>query len=811
MRGQGEERSTKARRGTLKAFFGAVVALLLSVAVLEMTVSSAAVAATPDQVGQWSSVLNWPLVAVHSALQPNGQVLVWDAFGYAPDSERLWDPATGTFVPVPYTPNLFCSGHSELGDGRTIVFGGHIASNIGLKDTTLFDPSSNTWTRGPDMTVGRWYPTATTLANGQVLVVSGDNMILGRSGVPQPFKDTSNTLPEVYDPVTNTIRDLPSAQRYIPLYPFMFVMPDGRVFDAGPDTVNRALDVNSGTWTTIANSPFDGGSAVMYRSGKILKTGTWGDSGVDYPGDGRAAVIDLNQTTPTWRSVASMHFARQFHNLVALPDGNVLAIGGATSGGGIDSTKAVLTPELWNAASETWTDLAPMQTPRMYHATYILLPDGRVLVAGGGRKGGAIDYPSAEIYSPPYLFKGARPTITSAPSTVTYGSSFTIDTPDASSIASVSLIRNPSMTHAFDENQRFQLLNFTQAAGKLTVTAPATGNLAPPGVYMVFVVNGNGVPSVAKFVRMQANLGDLTPPTVSVTTPAAGASLSGLVSIAATAGDNVAVGSVQFKVDGNNIGAPDTTAPYSTTWDTTAAANGAHSVTAVATDTSGNTTTSTGVPVTVVNSGPAGLVAAYSMDAGSGTTLTDLSGNNNTGTLSNTSWTSTGKYGGALSFNGTNAWVTIPDSNTLDLTTGMTLEAWVNPTTLGTSWRTVMLKETTGNMTYSLYANRNTQVPNTQVNIGGEQNVNGSAQLPLNTWTHLAASYDGANLKLYTNGLQTGTIPLAGAIATSTGALRIGGNNIWPEWFSGQIDEVRVYNKALTQAEIQADSGRPIG
>jgi hypothetical protein len=199
------------------------------------------------------------------------------------------------------------------------------------------------------------------------------------------------------------------------------------------------------------------------------------------------------------------------------------------------------------------------------------------------------------------------------------------------------------------------------------------------------------------------------------------------------------------------------------------------------------------------------------MDAGSGTTLTDLSGNNNTGTLSNTSWTSTGKYGGALSFNGTNAWVTIPDSNTLDLTTGMTLEAWVNPTTLGTSWRTVMLKETTGNMTYSLYANRNTQVPNTQVNIGGEQNVNGSAQLPLNTWTHLAASYDGANLKLYTNGLQTGTIPLAGAIATSTGALRIGGNNIWPEWFSGQIDEVRVYNKALTQAEIQADSGRPIG
>ncbi|MET0564661.1 MAG: galactose oxidase-like domain-containing protein, partial [Gaiellaceae bacterium] len=467
----------------------------------------------PIDVGQWSAVQNWPLVAVHSALQPTGQVLYWDAFNFAPDSERLWDPVLNTFIQVPYSRNLFCSGHIEVGDGRTVVFGGHIESNVGLHDTTIYNPQTQTWTRGPDMTSGRWYPTATTLGDGRVLVVSGDNMILGRTGVPEPFIDTSNTLPEVYNPTSNTWTDLPQAQRFIPLYPFMFVMPDGRVFDAGPDTVNRALNVDTGTWSVIANSPIDGGSAVMYRAGKILKTGTWGDSGVDYPGDGRAAVIDLNQPSPAWREVAPMAFARQFHNLIALPDGNVLAMGGATRGGGVDPTKAVLTPEIWNATSETWTSMAPMATPRMYHSTSLLLPDGRVVVAGGGRKGGATDFPSAEIYSPPYLFRGPRPTLSSAPGQVQYGSSFDVMTPDAANIASISLIHSGSMTHAFDENQRLLMLNFTRGSGKVTVTAPANGNLAPPGYYMLFIVDTNGVPSVGSFVRVTTTLNDTTPPT----------------------------------------------------------------------------------------------------------------------------------------------------------------------------------------------------------------------------------------------------------------------------------------------------------
>jgi len=786
----------------------AALAALAAVGVLLVSTSaSGRTAATPDQVGQWSSPISWPLIAVHSALEDTGLVRVFDAFDFEPNSERLWDPATGTFIAVPYGRNLFCSGHVILSDGRDLIVGGHIQSNVGLKDTTIFDPVARTWTRASDMTQSRWYPTATTLGDGRVLVVSGDNMILGRTGVPQPFVDTSNTLPEVFDPSTNAWTDLTNAQRYIPLYPFMFVMPDGRVFDAGPDTINRALNVNTGIWTTIATSPIDGGSAVMYRAGKILKAGRWGDPGVVYDGDGRAAVIDLNQPSPSWREVAPMAFAREFHNLLTLPDGNVLAVGGATGGGGYTTSNGVLAAELWNPNTETWTTMAAEQIPRMYHSTSLLLPDARVLVAGGGRFH-SYDELNAEIYSPPYLFKGPRPTITAAPSAAGYGTSFTVSTPDAAGIGSVSLIRTGSMTHAFDENARFLALSFTKNAGSLTVQAPANGNVAPPGPYMLFIVDTNGVPSVAKFVRMQPTAPDPNPPTVSITAPANGATLSGVTTLTASANDDVAVLGVQFKLDGAPIGAEDTTAPYSISWDSATATNGPHTLTAVARDAS-NTTTSNPVNITASNASP-GLVASYSFDEAAGTTLTDVSGHGNNGTIANGAWSTSGKFGSALSFNGTNSIVTVPDSNLLDLTSGMTLEAWVRPAANGGVWRTVLFKEQTGKTTYDLYGNTGTDTPEAGVWIGSERTVKGTA-LPLNAWSHLAATYDGAALKIYVNGALAGTLAQTGNITTSTGPLKIGGNTIYPEWFSGLIDEVRIYNRALTQAEIQTDMSTSVG
>jgi hypothetical protein len=200
-----------------------------------------------------------------------------------------------------------------------------------------------------------------------------------------------------------------------------------------------------------------------------------------------------------------------------------------------------------------------------------------------------------------------------------------------------------------------------------------------------------------------------------------------------------------------------------------------------------------------------GLVAAYSFDEGSGTAVIDRSGNGNTGTVANTTWSTAGKYGGALSFNGTSSWVTVADSSSLDLTGALTLEAWVNPAALGTTWRTVLFKEQSAGMVYSLYANESTGHPVGQVNIGGEQNAVGNAGLPLDTWTHLALTYDAQTLKLYVNGALAGSKTQTGAVPASTGVLRMGGNGIWPEWFSGRIDNVRIYNRALSQAELQAD------
>jgi hypothetical protein len=242
---------------------------------------------------------------------------------------------------------------------------------------------------------------------------------------------------------------------------------------------------------------------------------------------------------------------------------------------------------------------------------------------------------------------------------------------------------------------------------------------------------------------------------------------------------------------------------------TTTVANGTHRLTAVARDGAGHLTTSAFVDVTVSNGPappPSGLVAAYSFNSISGSTATDVSGNNNTGTLSGAVPTVAGKYGGGVSFDGVNDWVTMADSNSLDLTTGMTLMAWVNPAAISASWRTVLFKEGgPGSMNYSLYAGEDTGKPIGQVYIGGEQNAVGTSTLPLASWSHLAVTYDGAVLRLYVNSTQVATRSIAGQITPTTGALRIGGNSIWSEWFNGSVDEVRIYNRALSQGEIQAD------
>jgi PKD repeat protein len=207
--------------------------------------------------------------------------------------------------------------------------------------------------------------------------------------------------------------------------------------------------------------------------------------------------------------------------------------------------------------------------------------------------------------------------------------------------------------------------------------------------------------------------------------------------------------------------------------------------------------------------GNSGLVAAYNFEEIS-TTVVDASGKGNHGTISGAVRTTSGKYGKALFFDGVNNWVTINDASSLDLTTGMTLEAWVYPTDNMSGWRSVLLKERSDGLVYSLQANSDTDQPSTAVRIGSDQNLQGGPWLISNTWVHLAGTYDGTTQRLYVNGSEVARRSQSGPIEVSTGVLRIGGNSIWDEFFKGRIDEVRVYNRALRADEIQTGMNRSV-
>jgi uncharacterized protein (DUF1697 family) len=464
-------------------------------------VSVTVATATPDLVGQWAAPFNWPIVAVNANLLPTGEILAWDGQS-AGTNARLWNPTTNNFTSVNITTgtNIFCTGNCHLPDGRVLVTGGHAGAHVGVTDSNIFNPTTRQWTRVASMHTPRWYPTNTTLPDGRILVTAGEINC-----------DACNALiPEIYNPVTNTWTELLGAPLDLTYYPHMFVLPDGRVLAASTAesaTVTQALDINTQTWSVIDPNAVDGGSAAMYLPGKIIKSGT--STNPDdpvVPSETTTYVLDMTQATPAWSEMAPMVFPRAYHTLTILPDGNVLVTGGGSTTDAVGVNAAIKAAEMWSPVTETWATMASMQKPRLYHSTALLLPDARVLVAGGGRFNGVnepTDQLSSEIYSPPYLFKGARPVITSAPVQIGYGGTLTVQTPDASRIASVALIKLGSVTHAFNMDQRYVPLSFTSSSGNLSVQTPANGNLAPPGHYMLFIVDTNGVPSVATILNIQ--------------------------------------------------------------------------------------------------------------------------------------------------------------------------------------------------------------------------------------------------------------------------------------------------------------------
>jgi len=419
----------------------------------------------------------------------------------------LWNLSTPTptFATLDEPAELFCAGYDYLPDGSLLVVGGHDevkGDGHGIADAYRFVDGA--WVNDPPMSYGRWYPTATTLENGDVIVYAGtDN------------NNVNVGIPERYHYATHTWTKLTGASKTFPYYPRSFLDPkDGKVFYAGEAKVSRWLDPDAngglGKWTT-AKAPRvvadrDYGSAVMYEQGKILYAGGGGKKKDGPPPTSTAELIDLNQSAPQWTPTGFMIYARRQFNLTILADGKVLATGGTSSPGFTNRTLARKEADLWDPATGKWTLMAPEAVVRVYHGVSLLLPDGRVFSAGSGDGNGLPRQTNGQIYSPPYLFNGdgspaARPRITSVSATqIRYEQTFTVTTPDAASISRIHLIRFSAVTHAFNQSQMLYRAGFSASAGALSVAAPANGRIAPPGPYLLFIVNDKGVPSVASIV-----------------------------------------------------------------------------------------------------------------------------------------------------------------------------------------------------------------------------------------------------------------------------------------------------------------------
>jgi hypothetical protein len=495
--------------------------------------------------GQWSDVILLPNVPIHTHVLPTGQVLFWGrrqepgstVFATLNEHESfpfLLDPVTLTARPSHQQPtladgvsgvNLFCSGHTFLPDGRLLVVGGHLFDSQGSNQACLYDPAADTWTATAVMNNGRWYPTALTLPDGTVVTSSGTFPTGALQ--PPPNASTINTVQQVWNNGTWTsIVDFIG----LPLFPRLHVGPDGRVFMSGGLAESFFLDVrDGGTWTpgpSRAAGNRDYAPSVMYDTGKIIFIGGGSDPDPQDrdqtgPPTTLVEIIDLNSATPEWQQTSPLHFPRRQHNATVLPDGTVLVTGGTQGDGGPTGGFNDVTPgepihaaESWDPVSGEWTVLAAESVDRCYHSTAVLLPDGRVLSAGGGEYQPVMGvlqpnnpnetHANAQVFSPPYLFRGIRPDILEAPAVIHYGQAFEVTSSQAASIAMASLVRLGSCTHSFDQNQRLCFLPSTASAGAVTLIPPANANLCPPGHYLLFLLNQDRVPSVGHIVQLTA-------------------------------------------------------------------------------------------------------------------------------------------------------------------------------------------------------------------------------------------------------------------------------------------------------------------
>ncbi len=505
--------------------FAAEAAALLPAA--GPSIAAATAPAERITLGEWGAVIPWtPHIPVSAATLPDGRVLTFASnqrttfpsgveFTYA----ATWNPATGQFVEYNHpSHDMFCGGIVTLPDGRVLVNGGR---NTTVR-SSIFDWRVNTWTRTPDMNDPRWYNTTVALPNGRAWTVSGD----GGPGTAERW-DPSSGWSRQTGINWNTVLAEPG---YITRWhPFLLVAPDGRLIHFGPtdtmhwvSTENSGSMTNTGTFVPGTHYPKEG-SWVMYNEGRILVAGggadTKANSGDSTTGTSSkvAYTVDVRTGTPVVASVASMTFARQFANGVVLPNGEVMIIGGNTSGLKFNDTGSILTPEIWNPTTGQWRVAADMSVPRNYHSLALLLPDGRVLSGGGGLSGNSADHQDAQLYTPPTLFNAdgslaTRPVLSNAPAVIGVGTKFAVT--GTAGLQKFNFIKMSAITHSVNTDLRFLPLSFSQISpGNYEITAHGSLNVMTPGYWMLFGLNASNVHSVAKIILVDSTSSvNITPP-----------------------------------------------------------------------------------------------------------------------------------------------------------------------------------------------------------------------------------------------------------------------------------------------------------
>jgi hypothetical protein len=498
--------------------------------------------AQPSVIGQWTTLpYPVPINPVHMALLRTGKVLIVSGSGNVATETTfragLWDPQAGTISQQLLGWDMFCNGMVTLPDGRVFINGGNLQYDPfhGQPRDAVYDPATNVFTDVQSMAHGRWYPTVTVLGDGRVMAFSG----LNESG-------NTNTAVELYTVGSGWSAE--SAAGWTPpLYPRMHLIPDGRVIYTGSGSGTRIFNPATKTWTgVVATTNFNGtrtyGTSVLlpltpangYRPRVMIFGG-------GNPATTTTEVLDLSASPLTWQVGPSMSQPRIEMNATILPDGKVLATGGSQNDE--DVTTASYNADLYDPDTNTFASAGTNAFARLYHSNSLLLPDATVALLGGNPARGSYEQ-HIEIYRPAYLFNldgsaATRPVISSvSPGPYPFGGHFQIQTPDATDIASAVLIRLGAPTHAFDMEQRLVGLSYTVGAGVLTATAPPNGNIAPPGYYMLFILNSAGVPSVATFVQLTVPPLNQTP-TATITNPAANVTIDpgGTVTFAGSGSD----------------------------------------------------------------------------------------------------------------------------------------------------------------------------------------------------------------------------------------------------------------------------------